>query len=363
VKSVSIIGKGTAGCLAYLNVSQIQKLNKDLSLKIDWYYNSKEDPQSVGEGTTPVFTSTLAESGVLVDNHQMYKLDARPKLGIEYINWGNTDYVHPFYLGRHGVHFNASKFQDLIFNEYTDHTNVTLIDKNVKHSDIDADIIIDCSGKPDSLDNYDIPKYIPVNAVNIHQCSWKEEPKYLYTKTIARPWGWVFVIPLTTRCSVGYLYNKDITPLESIEEDIQEVIYDLDIKSKHSRSFHFDNYVRKHIFEDRALYVGNSGFFLEPMEATTLDAVSRALQSVEHKLYCNDNALYNDHMKYFFQEVERFIMMHYAAGSRWKNEFWSFAQERGRLALEERFSPRIDYNSYFTGYSWDVNRKGLGLSD
>tara|TARA_R110002124_G_scaffold279247_1_gene451650 strand:+ start:443 stop:1471 length:1029 start_codon:yes stop_codon:yes gene_type:complete len=342
----------------------MQKSYPDLKLRIDWYYSSETSPQSVGEGTTPSFPETLVESGVIIGNHQLDILDARPKMGIEYQNWGGADYVHPFKLGTNGLHFNASKFQDFIFTKHTNNTDVTLIDRHVSHADIDSDVIFDCTGKPASLEDYDIPEYIPVNAVHIQQCSWNSGPKYLYTKTIARPWGWVFVIPLTTRCSVGYLYNKDIVSLEAVKQDIQEVIHDLDVTAtSNTNSFHFDNYVRKRLYEDRVIYAGNSGFFLEPMEATTLDGVNRVVSAVEHKLH-NDgcNGDYNAHAKEFFREAERFIMLHYAAGSKWKNQFWDFAQERGRRALESEYLPVQNYSSFFPQISWTSNRTGLGLT-
>jgi hypothetical protein len=68
-------------------------------------------------------------------------------------------------------------------------------------------------------------------------------------------------------------------------------------------------------------------------------------------------------------------MMHYAAGSKWNNEFWDFATERGSLAMEEAMShsffndlytkgePSNDtsYRPYFGAESYKLNLEGLGL--
>ena len=374
-KKIAIIGRGTAGCLSYLRSLTIKNNHPDLNLKIEWYYDSNSSPVSVGEGTTPNFSRELEASGLFPTTCDLDKIDARPKIGISYENWGESDYIHPFAFGEFGVHFNANKFQDFVFNSQKDTENVTILDKNVSHEDMDSDLIIDCSGKPKSFEDYDIPKYIPVNAVHVQQCKWNTEPKYLHTKTISRKWGWVFVIPLTTRCSVGYLYNKDISTLEDVKEDIIEVIDSLDATATSvTNSFHFDNYVRKKLIEDRVVYAGNSGFFLEPMEATSLDGVFRIIQCIEHKIQIDGfDHVYNWHSKKFFKEVEYFIMMHYAAGSKWKNEFWDFAQYRGKKALEEaKLDPlfgsfikrepiKSDYSPYFNPFSWEYNLKGLGL--
>lgn len=373
LKKATIIGRGTAGTLAYLKLLELRPIT-DGPLEIEWYYDSNTKAMAVGEGTTPKFSHTLAGVPGLSVGTDMYKLDARPKHGIEYENWGKSDFVHPFDMGYHGVHFNASKFQQHVFENCTDAPDISLIDAYVSHDDIDSDVIIDCTGAPKTFEDYDIPEYIPVNAVHVTQCSWLDGPKGLHTKTIARPWGWVFVIPLSSRCSVGYLYNHEITSLDAVKADVENVFDELGVvPTNTTNSFHFNNYVRKKLIDGRVVYAGNSGFFLEPMEATTLDCVHRVLNCV------GQNPLqesWNPMLKLLFREVEYFIMMHYAAGSKWNNEFWDFATERGRLAMEEAMSlplfndlytvgrptQNIAYAPYFGSASYKLNRDGLGLA-
>lgn len=373
LKKATIIGRGTAGTLAYLKLLELRPIT-DGALEIEWYYDSNTKAMAVGEGTTPKFSHTLAGVPGLSVGTDMYKLDARPKHGIEYENWGKSDFVHPFNMGYHGVHFNASKFQQHVFENCTDAPDVSLIDAHVSHDDIDSDVIIDCTGAPKTFEDCDIPEYIPVNAVHVTQCSWPEEPKGLHTKTIARPWGWVFVIPLSSRCSVGYLYNHEITSLDVVKADVENVFDELGvIPTDTTNSFHFNNYVRKKLIDGRVVYAGNSGFFLEPMEATTLDCVSRVLNCITQNPL---QEAWNPMLKLLFREVEYFIMMHYAVGSKWNNEFWDFATERGRLAMEEAMSiplfndlytvgrptQNIGYSPYFGSESYKLNRDGLGLT-
>jgi len=373
VKKVTVIGRGTAGTLAYLKMLKM-RFDTVGPLEIDWYYDSATRAMAVGEGTTPNFPHTLRGVYGLTMGTDMHKLDSRPKHGIEYENWGASNFIHPFSMGSHGIHFNASKFQHYVFEECTNEPDVSLIDANVSHDQIDSDVIIDCTGAPKTFEDYDIPKYIPVNAVHVTQCSWPDGPKGLHTKTIARPWGWVFVIPLLTRCSVGYLYNRNITSLEQVKADVENVFEELGvIPTSTTNSFPFNNYVRKKLIDGRVVYAGNSGFFLEPMEATTLDCVDRVLNCITRDPL---QELWNPVLKLLFQEVEYFIMMHYAAGSKWKNEFWDFATERGKAAMAEAKSipffndlytvgkPTQDsaYNTYFGMESYKINQDGLGLS-
>ena len=382
MKKATIIGRGTAGTLAYLKMLELRAATEACNgpMEIEWCYDPSVKAMSVGEGTTPTFPKTLFSTaeriGVDFDLHEysdMTQLDARPKMGIEYENWGSSDFVHPFGMGSYGIHFNAAKFQDYVFDRYSNLPNVSVIDKKVSHDDIDSDLIIDCSGTPKSFEDYDIPKYIPVNAVHITQCDWVNGPQGFYTKTIARPWGWVFVIPLITRCAVGYLYNHEISSLDQVKADVENVFDELGVLPRATtNSFHFNNYVRKNLIEGRVAYAGNSGFFLEPMEATTLDCVARILKSITRGPL---QAGYNPYLKAFFQEIEYFIMMHYAAGSKWKNEFWDFATERGKAAMAEakripffnavyagRVPPPAAYELYFGPISYKINQDGLGLS-
>lgn len=374
-KKISILGRGTAGCISSIMALAVKNAHSNDRVEIDWYYDPSTPASSVGEGTTPNFTDILKMIGQT--SNDLSKYDARPKIGISYENWGQRDFDHPFSVGNYGIHFNATKFQQKVFDGISGQGSVTVIPKSVTHDEIDADLIVDCRGRPKDLTDYRTPKYIPVNAVHVVQCNWKSEPKWLHTKTIARKWGWVFVIPLLSRCSVGYLYNHDISSLDQVKDDIAEVIRDLDVvASDKTNSFVFDNYVRNKLIDGRAMYAGNSGFFLEPMEATTLDGVLRVVDNIEGCLYNPqfDETYENQMLHMFFYEVEFFIMMHYASGSKWSNEFWEFAQDRGRAALDEALSlpltkkfytlgqvENISYNRYFATESYDINLTGLGL--
>ena len=79
-------------------------------------------------------------------------------------------------------------------------------------------------------------------------------------------------------------------------------------------------------------------------------------------------------MHLLFKEIEYFIMAHYASGSKWNNEFWDYATERGAKAMEEAMSipffkdlytvqpiQQIAYEPYFGYLSYKNNLDGLGL--
>ena len=121
MKKISILGKGTAGSLAYVKALALRNSTESQfgHLEIEWYYDSSTKAMAVGEGTTPAFPKTLATIDGLSMGTDMHKLDARHKIGIEYENLGKSDFVHPFGVGSHGIHFNASKFQNYVFHSFS----------------------------------------------------------------------------------------------------------------------------------------------------------------------------------------------------------------------------------------------------
>ena len=177
---------------------------------------------------------------------------------------------------------------------------------------------------------------IPVNAAHVIQSYW-DYPKFNYTLTMARPYGWVFGIPLPNRCSIGYLYNKNINTLEEVKEDIKTVFNELDLTpSETTNSLTFNNYYRKKNYTDRVAYNGNSSFFLEPLEATSLASMI-IINEYANKFLTNPKISLDElNLNYtnFLQELEFMITIHYLAGSKFKTKFWDFAEKQSTKFLE-----------------------------
>jgi hypothetical protein len=75
---------------------------------------------------------------------------------------------------------------------------------------------------------------------------------------------------------------------------------------------------------------------LEPLEATSIAFIEKIQRSAYDIWNGNKSAVQaNNEYKEHIREVEIVLMMHYAAGSPFKTEFWDFAQERGIRRLEE----------------------------
>ena len=321
-KKIAVIGAGTAGVLA---ATHFNKWMKDYELEL--YYDSNISPQPVGEGSTPSLPNALWHN-LHFTFDDLVSIDGTIKHGIDKRNWGGTDFVHPFYPPVVGYHFNAGKLQQFVLDKLKD--KIKIIDKNVTHENVDADFVVDCSGKPNNYDDFTMSDYISVNAVYVTQCFW-EYPKFNNTLAIARPYGWIFGIPLKNRCSIGYMYNHTINTLEEVKEDVKNVFAELNLTpSNTTNAFTFKNYFRKQNFTERVVFNGNSSFFLEPMEATSImvmDFINRGAHDIWTGKIPVEN--YNQAYLELLDEVEGMIMLHYYAGSKFDTPFWDFAKKRG----------------------------------
>jgi hypothetical protein len=363
-KKISVIGRGTAGCITALDMS-------NSGYEVDWYHDSSLPAASVGEGSDLSFPRFLAEN-LDLNYDTLDKIDGYYKEGIIKDNWGTQNFTHWFNLGSMSLHFNANKFQNFIFE--TLKSKVNIVDQNILPQDLKSDYIIDCSGRPQINDEFEVAKYIPVNSAYIRQCSW-DYPQFNSTLAIARPYGWVFGIPLKNRCSIGYLFNSDITTLDEINEDWEHILHDYNLNiTEYStpRLLKFSNYYRKQNFTDKVAYNGNASFFLEPMEATSINTIIRNNQLAKGIIKGNFNAdVQNISYTNFLKETQDMIMLHYLAGSRWKNEFWDMATSKAQDCFKNTFAtyPKsaLITNKSLTSYStWNSNSfqqnlKGLDL--
>jgi hypothetical protein len=324
-KRIAILGRGTAGMLALTHFHKWAPANCEVEL----HYDPAIKPQTVGEGSTLDFPLALYNNLGFIPT-QLEHVDGSFKAGIWKTGWGDgKEYMHHFPPPNVGYHFNAVKLQEYILDLLKD--KVKIVEGNTTALTVDADFVMDCSGKPASYEDFNLTESIPVNAVHVTHCYW-DHAKFQHTLTIARPYGWVFGIPLQNRCSIGYLYNNKINTLEEVKEDVKQVFADYNLTpSTDYNTFEFKNYYKKKNFTGRVAYNGNASFFLEPLEATSIALMNQILKMAYDSWFNNTSLdLLNDDYDMVLKEIETMIMLHYFSGSVFKTPFWDFAQERGK---------------------------------
>jgi hypothetical protein len=390
MKKITIVGRGTVGCAAAAHYSK----HHEEDTIIDWVYDPSIPTTAVGEGTT-LMLPDLLNKALEFDTNDLNNLDSIPKMGILKNGWTDKEYFHSFPTGMAAMHFNAISFQDYIFDILKDKSNINLIESNVdldKLHDIDSDLVMSCVGSPKQVgeSKFTIRDNIVVNACYVSQCPW-DFSRFNWSLTHAKKHGWIFGIPLQNRVAIGYLFNKDITPLEDIKEEVDQILNELNLEPKVQRLIEFNNYNRKINFEDdgRIVHNGNASYFLEPLEATST-SVACDIILMSNFIFNNQHLRkdiakdYNNFYTEMMDEHENMIMMHYLAGSIHDTPFWDFAQEKAKRSIRAAFKKDNEFakivkhclNGKYEKYqhwdrsvgSWDVksyftNIKGLQIED
>lgn len=353
---VAVIGGGTAGFLASVH------LTKEFPM-FDLYhiYDPNLPTIGVGEGTTPDFQDWLA----LTTNVSLPDLQATckvtQKFGIQFENWGNLHqkFMHNFYPidEQYAYHISAKRLVDLL----KDHVSATHVGKKVVQLDnswemarltfadgsrLEVDFVFDARGFPREINDADHVRlsFVPTNAALI-----RSAPPVSYnrvTRSVARPYGWIFIIPLTHRTSYGYVYNKDINSVGDIEQDFdlflreEGVLWDTATGEKHLT---FPSFVQRRFFEGSVFTIGNTASFVEPLEATSISFILTQIKvacrwPLQAWAAANGKGPHNQqnievtnrYLRDYLRRMAFFIGWHYHEGSRFDTPFWAFARANFR---------------------------------
>jgi len=317
-KKISIVGAGNAGCITAM---YYYLYAKDDIEEITIYHDPSTPIERTGQGTSTTVAS-LINNFFHLDflDHNLIK--STRKEGIMYENWGrNSEKIfHSFPQFLPAIHYVPNLFSQAILNSGI----FKVVEKKIKDTEkeIDSDFIFDCRGRNNRDKNLYDKLINPLNSVIL---SRKEiiYPDLVYTRTIATPNGWTFVIPNIDSTSYGYLYNNQITTKEEATADFIErfdVVPD--------GYLIFENYIAKNCFYgERTIFNGNRLSFLEPLEATSTGFYENvAMIGLEYITGRYDRDICNQKIRSEMKEIEDFILWHYQFGSKYDTPFWEYAK-------------------------------------
>ena len=355
---ITIIGAGNGGVWTALHYGYHTRNIKDIEVEL--IHDPEIDSFPVGQGTTLDVTRLLYLACGIDWYHN--EIRATPKLGILYENFSkeNPNIYHAFPLNVIAMQIDPKYLQKCILNSglfAVKEGNVTDLDT------VDADVIFDCRGntKKDDIEYESL--YCPVNSVLLAVGPRADTPQ-LWSKHVATPDGWTFIIPNTTETlSYGYLYNSNITSLKTAKTNFSEVfpeasksysghfghkqeVVNLPFKSyKAVEPIQIDSNGRKIILN------GNRLAFLEPMESTAIGFYLSIADSIFNwVIEKNDKGLsqnanlqknilqINDitsNINRMIHEIHTFISWHYIRGSVYDTPFWRAAQTETTAMFEK----------------------------
>ena len=315
---IAIVGAGNAGCITALHYHKYLEVDNEIVI----YHSPEQHPiERVGQGTTlpPI---RLIQNQLRL-NWYNNPIDATFKSGILYEGWGkkNDKIFHPFAVSTISMHFVPQKLSKAVLESgYFKVIEKTITDPE---KEIDADVIFDCRGRHNrDKSNYDT-LINPLNSVLLYKKQGRD-PDLIYTRTVATPNGWTFVIPNVDSVSYGYLYNNTITSKEDATEDFLDR-FEL---PETDGELTFENYMAKNMFVgERTVLNGNMYGFVEPMEATSLGFYQDVCRQAWDGIFGNEKlSVCNNTMRKYMKQIETFILWHYQYGSKYDTPFWEYAK-------------------------------------
>ena len=333
---ITVIGAGNGGVWTALFYAYYTLNNKNIEVEL--IHDPEIDSVPVGQGMTPGLNRLLYFACDINWYHN--EVRATPKLGILYENWSKKtpNLFHEFPFHESAMQVDPKYLQKYILNSglfAVKEGNVTDLDT------VDADVIFDCRGntKKDDIEYESL--YCPVNSVLLAVGPSPTNPQ-LWSRHVATPDGWTFVIPNTTdTISYGYLYNKDITPLETAKTNFSE-LFPVEHKQE-VVNLPFESYLAKEPLRidsngRKIILNGNRLSFFEPMEATAVLSYLKvatdtfAWASGEYDRLSQKAEM---SIKSFFHEIQTFILWHYIKGSVYDTPFWRDAQTKTTAIFEQ----------------------------
>jgi tryptophan halogenase len=380
VKSLTVVGGGTAGLISALILKEFTKL------EITLVYSSNIGIVGVGEGSTEHFRDFLTFVGIS-SSDIVRECDATFKVGIVFDNWvkdkkymhtvsapfsktvgqyshiygkqisENLEYLYPDTFMKNKVlhkgiqindfpstnqyHFNTFKLNDFLKKKAIE-KEIKIVDDDILEVEIDSNGFIDCVvGKKEKYkSDFYIDatgfKRILVNKLNV---KWKSFSKYLtlnsaitfptgdednynfWTLAKAMDAGWRFKIPTWGRHGNGYIYDKNFITTEEAKLEVEkELGHEIEI----GKTFEFDPGALETVWNKNCVAMGLSGCFFEPLEATSIGLTIQQSFLLMHRIQnYNETVIkeYNESFENITENIRDFIVLHYLT-KRDDTEFW-----------------------------------------
>ncbi len=328
---IAIIGKGTSALVCSMIFLR-------RGHQTEHFYDPERPFLRVGESTTPHISCLMRDVlGMCIGTFVDDKIVSY-KNGVHFIGWGDGgEFTHPFNSNHNAFHLDNQRWNQYVieilekkrgvvfhpekyegYKESVDGTHITINGKPF-------DFVVNCSGWGGDDSQYDEPLMPTVNSALLHHIP--EMDQYHHTVHRATPHGWQFQLPFPElnggESHCGYLYNdKDTTDEEAVAELKRMYGEDKEFKEIKWKP----RYAKQMIVSKWEALNGNRLFFLEPLQALSLDYYKLLSEDIcdfaERKTY--DALVKANHR--FRQEMIDYqyaLSLHYQFGSKYDTPFWN----------------------------------------
>lgn len=355
---IAVIGGGTAGFMAAAAVTRFRPNDELIHI-----YDPDMPAIGVGEGTLAKFPPWLESVTGLPESEWIERGGATRKYAIRFEGWGGgVPFRHHLYpVGEgYGYHIHAPAIIDIL----REHVRARVVPRRVRSAEsdgrgvrlefedgdpLDVDFLFDARGfpPPDAPGTIELPG-VTTDAAFVRGASPLAGQDV--TRAVARPHGWVFVIPLRFRRSYGYVFNGDISSADEVEADLAALMREDGAEPiGDGRLLRFPSFTRTEPFDGAHFIIGNAASFVEPLEATAIGIVQTQVEMAlrwplgawrlappTDRRRAVD-AINRFHRRYLLRTA-LFLSWHYGRGSVHETAFWRqarLAAERARTAFPD----------------------------
>ncbi len=353
--------------------ASVTRLHPDSDHELHHIYDSRIPVIGVGEGSWPSLVQELRHLTDLSHETVQQRLNGTRKYGVAFEGWGrrSRDFTHYFTPQQvsYAYHLSADSMAELLQESARARhidakvLNITRVEggAQVEFEGLAPegyDLVFDARGFPAELhpeQHIDI-SFIPTDTAVIRRCpaivKGDQDGPVLqptYTRAVARPHGWIFIIPLTVHTSYGYIFNRDVSSLAEVESDFDAFLETDGVSEFEQRAvIPFPNFVHRHIYDGAVARIGNAAAFMEPLEATAIVSaqfqigmvlqmrLNRSVEYLERDAPVVNRFLVNNMLCYGL-----FVGWHYSCGSRYDSPFWRRARDHVWPRHRKAADPRV----------------------
>lgn len=353
---ICIVGGGTAGwwCAGYLEKHcpeyEITLIESDTIPKI-----------GVGESTLPViksfFDSLEIDESAWMDRCHAIRKYGNIKQGwtdlhddpFTFSFWFNDNNVFDSWITEYQEgkksknQINNDLYHESGWSAYAYHLDAELAGSVVKeqckkvnhiirtidnHSLPDADLYIDCTGFHRAL----VKDHTLIN-FNHHLVDSAVVMPYKlngdidqYTHSIARPYGWQFIINLQNRTGTGYCYSSKFASDEiALEQFLDFNKHLVPYNNNPPRVIKWTPSVLKNSWCDNVVAIGSSSGFIDPLESNALFMTQFQIKTLVKCLKENKKPeVYNRLVNKVWYGNSTYILHHYMLSNRQDTDFWRY---------------------------------------